>query len=101
MAEYRREMEQESFSPEEFVERLAWRTVTQGEFDPEKLHESFTEAITDLRAISEIQRLRCAQVENSFMSEEQHLRSRLGMLLSRNETASENLGTLEKKVCSE
>jgi hypothetical protein len=31
MADYRREMEQENFSPEEFVERLAWRTVTSGD----------------------------------------------------------------------
>jgi len=91
-------MEQESFSPEEFVERLAWRTVTSGEFDANKLHGSFTEAITELRTILDIQRLKCVQVENSFMSEEQHLRSRLAMLLNRNETASEDLSNLEKKV---
>jgi hypothetical protein len=92
-------MEQEGFSPEEFVERLAWRTVTSGnEFDPQKLHEEFSEAINDLKAILEMQGLKCIQVENSFAKEEQHLRSRLGMLMDRNHDATENLTALERKV---
>lgn len=96
---YRKDMEQEGFSPEEFVERLAWRTVTSGnEFDPEKLHDGFSEAINDLKGILEMQRLKCIQVENSFAKEEQHLRSRLSMLINRNQDATENLTGLERKV---
>lgn len=98
MAEYRRELEHESFSAEEFVERLAWRTVASGDFDATKLHDSFSEVIGSFGAILEIQRLKCVQVENSFLSEEQHLRSRLLMLLNRNDDATESLSNLEKKV---
>lgn len=42
---------QEPFDPEEFVERLAWRTVADsrgegtGQFDPVLLHETFLQAI--------------------------------------------------------
>lgn len=42
---------QEPFDPEEFVERLAWRTVADsrgegtGNFDPVLLHETFLQAI--------------------------------------------------------
>jgi hypothetical protein len=42
---------QEPFDPEEFVERLAWRTVADsrgegtGHFDPVLLHETFLQAI--------------------------------------------------------
>jgi hypothetical protein len=43
--------DQEPFDPEEFVERLAWRTVADsrgegtGHFDPVLLHETFLQAI--------------------------------------------------------
>ena len=97
--EYRREMEQSSYSPEEFVERLAWRTVTSGdEFKPEVLHQNFSDAISDLQSMLEMQRLKCVQVENTFLKEEQLLRNRLMMLLNRNQMATENLSGLEKKV---
>jgi hypothetical protein len=44
-------VDQEPFDPEEFVERLAWRTVADsrgegtGNFDPVLLHETFLQAI--------------------------------------------------------
>lgn len=99
MAEYRREMEQESYSAEEFVERMAWGTRTPGgEFDPELLHNTFSLAISDLQGILEMQRLKCTQVEGIFGKEEQNLRARLMLLLHRNGTATENLSVLEKKV---
>lgn len=42
---------QEPFDPEEFVERLAWRTIAEtkrdesGDFNPILLHDSFVQAI--------------------------------------------------------
>jgi hypothetical protein len=99
MTEFRREMEQEGFSPEEFVERLAWRTVTSGgDFDPQVLHNTFSEAIEDLRGVLEMQRIKCAQQEAILSKDEQHLRARLMLLLHRNGSSTENLSVLEKKV---
>lgn len=48
MQQYMKELEQEPFDPEEFIERLAWRTMIEAQvedFEPEVLHESFTQAI--------------------------------------------------------
>ncbi|OXA59892.1 exocyst complex component 5 [Folsomia candida] len=99
MTEFRREMEQEGFSPGEFVERLAWRTVTSGgDFDAEVLHNTFSGAMDDLRGVLEMQRIKCTQLEGILTKEEHHLRTRLMLLLHRNSSSAENLGLLEKKV---
>lgn len=51
MQQYMKELEQEPFDAEEFVERLAWRTIAEtkkeGEedFNPSLLHDSFVQAI--------------------------------------------------------
>nr|CAD7412085.1 unnamed protein product [Timema cristinae] len=50
MMQYMKELEQKPFDPEEFVERLAWRTIEgsrdgTGQFDPVLLHETFVQAI--------------------------------------------------------
>jgi hypothetical protein len=97
--EYRREMEQEGFSPEEFVERLAWRTVTSGgDFDPEVLHSTFSDAIETLGIILESQRAKCAKQEAILANEESNMKARMVLLLHRNATATDNLSVLEKKV---
>jgi len=102
MTEYRREMEQEGFSPEEFVERLAWRTVTSGgDFDPEVLHSTFSEAIGNLQIILENQRAKCNKLEGILGNEERNMKARMVLLLHRNGTATENLSVLEKKVLRE
>jgi len=98
---YRTELEQATYSPQEFVERLAWRTVANspsGELDPLELQASFSEAISDLEGILEMQRIKCTQAENALAQEDSNLRARLGFVLQRNIQAADSLNALEKKV---
>ena len=76
------ELEQGSFEPNEFVERLAWRAtsnsssssaggvsmpngVSSGEddFDAQALHDTFLTAIQDLNLMQERQRKKCQSLE--------------------------------------
>ena len=70
------ELEQDSFEPNEFVERLAWRTTSQnasssvgvslndgGDFDAQSLHEAFHKAIEELNDMQEKQKAKCQTLE--------------------------------------
>ena len=75
------ELEQDSFEPNEFVERLAWRATTsnaacQGggasvgvsnveidDFDAQVLHDTLLHAIEDLRQMQERQQNKCQALE--------------------------------------
>ena len=66
------ELEQESFEPNEFVERLAWRASSGGvgvanvddqDFDAQILHDTLLHAIEDLRQMQEKQKKKCQLLE--------------------------------------
>ncbi|XP_046434817.1 exocyst complex component 5 [Neodiprion fabricii] len=78
MQQYMKELEQEPFDSEEFVERLAWRTVNdtfkdggdKSSFDPVLVHETFLQAIKDLRVLQERQQKKCDRLEAACKEEE-------------------------------
>ena len=70
------ELEQDSFEPDEYVERLAWRATSnqnstgtvgvssiEEDFDAQALHEAFRIAIQDLSAMQEKQKIKCQALE--------------------------------------
>jgi exocyst complex component 5 len=66
---YWSEVEQEPYDPEEFVERLAWRTTEKDSSKAVddaalKLHDAFVEAIKDLTLMHEAQKKKCITLEN-------------------------------------
>lgn len=70
-------MFQDPFDPEEFVERLAWRTLNDtikddGKifFDPTIVHETFLQAIKDLQILQERQQKKCDKLETALKDEE-------------------------------
>ncbi|XP_003705199.2 exocyst complex component Sec10 [Megachile rotundata] len=77
MQQYMKELEQDPFDPEEFVERLAWRTVNDTTkdsgktfFDPTIVHETFLQAIKDLQILQERQQKKCDKLEAALKDEE-------------------------------
>ncbi|XP_017767696.1 PREDICTED: exocyst complex component 5 [Eufriesea mexicana] len=77
MQQYMKELEQDPFDPEEFVERLAWRTVNDTTkddgktfFDPTIVHETFLQAIKDLQILQERQQKKCDKLETALKDEE-------------------------------
>lgn len=73
------ELEQDSFEPDEFVERLAWRASAQNsnssvgvspnsssvseDFDAQSLHDAFQQAIQELTVMQEKQKSKCQTLE--------------------------------------
>ena len=78
------ELEQDSFEPDEYVERLAWRATSQSstgttvgvssssveeDFDAQALHDAFRKAIQDLTVMQEKQKIKCQAIEQVCMTE--------------------------------
>ena len=70
------ELGQDSFEPDEYVERLAWRATsaqnstgvvgvssTDEDFDAQALHDAFRKAIQELSSMQEKQKIKCQELE--------------------------------------
>lgn len=104
MMQYMKELEQEPFDPEEFVERLAWRTVadTRGEgtghFDPVLLHETFLQAIKDLQILQERQQKKCERLEMMCREEENGHWQHISQLQDRNKASVNMFQELDERI---
>lgn len=77
-SQYMEELDtQEQFQVEEFVERLTWRTKSEGvqEIEPDILLETFQQTIKDLRILQERQQKKCEKLEN-LLSDEQKVHAK-------------------------
>lgn len=75
MNQYMKELEQDPFDPDEFVERMVRRSMQESrlkddQFDPEMIHDIFTQAILDLKVLQERQERKCARLEQAVQEEE-------------------------------
>lgn len=104
MMQYMKELEQEPFDPEEFVERLAWRTVADsrgegtGHFDPVLLHETFLQAIKDLQILQERQQKKCERLEMMCREEENGHWQRISQLQDRNKASVNMFQELDERI---
>ncbi|KAJ9578780.1 hypothetical protein L9F63_004988 [Diploptera punctata] len=99
-----KELEQEPFDPEEFVERLAWRTVADsrgegtGHFDPLLLHETFLQAIKDLQLLQERQQKKCERLEMMCREEENGHWQQISQLQDRNKASVSMFQELDERI---
>ncbi|XP_047002914.1 exocyst complex component 5 [Schistocerca americana] len=104
MLQYMKELEQEPFDPEEFVERMAWRTVggsteeSSGNFDPILLHETFLQAIKDLQVLQERQRKRCERLEMMCREEEASHWQEMSRLQMQNKASISLFQELDERI---
>ncbi|KAK0181895.1 hypothetical protein PV327_000079 [Microctonus hyperodae] len=105
MQQYMKELEQEPFDPEEFVERLAWRTVNdsvvngiKGTFDPASIHETFLHAIKDLQVLEERQQKKCEKLEAALKEEETHHAYEIIELQDKNKHAMDLFHQLDERI---
>ena len=77
-SQYMEELDtQEQFKVEDFIERLTWRTKSEGvpEIEPDILLETFQQTIKDLRILQERQQKKCEKLEN-LLSDEQKVHAK-------------------------
>ncbi|KAH0566576.1 exocyst complex component 5 [Cotesia glomerata] len=104
MQQYMKELEQEPFDPEEFVERLAWRTVNDsmvdgpGVFDPVSVHETFLHAIKDLQILEERQQKKCEKLELALKDDETRHAYEIIELQGKNKKAIDLFHQLDERI---
>ncbi|GJQ76380.1 hypothetical protein Trydic_g2098 [Trypoxylus dichotomus] len=104
MQQYLKELEQEPFDAEEFVERLAWRTIAETkeggkeEFNPILLHDSFVQAIKDLTLLQERQQKKCERLEARVQDDEAIFRKEIHSLQDSNKVAVDTFQELDGKI---
>ncbi|XP_063977769.1 exocyst complex component 5 isoform X1 [Diachasmimorpha longicaudata] len=105
LQQYMKELEQEPFDPEEFVERLAWRTVNdsvvdglKGSFDPVVVHETFVRAIKDLQVLEERQQKKCEKLELGLKEEDTRHTLEIIDLQEKNKKAMELFHQLDERI---
>lgn len=106
------ELEQDSFEPEEFVERLAWRASTNSGtsvgvslsdgdgFDAQALQDAFQSAIQELLEMQEKQTLKCNNLEKKCTEEEIVHRKKVASLIERNRATATTYKSLDEKINS-
>ncbi|KOC59711.1 Exocyst complex component 5 [Habropoda laboriosa] len=105
MQQYMKELEQDPFDPEEFVERLAWRTVNDTTkdggktfFDPTIVHETFLQAIKDLQILQERQQKKCDKLEAALKDEEARHMLEILELQERNKHSIDLFHQLDERI---
>ncbi|KAF7265194.1 hypothetical protein GWI33_021387 [Rhynchophorus ferrugineus] len=105
MQQYIKELEQEPFDAEEFVERLAWRTIAETrcegdetDLNPALLHESFVQAIKDLTLLQERQEKKCERLEATVREDEAIFFQEIYTLLEQNKHSMDNFQELDSKI---
>lgn len=104
MQQYMKELEQDPYNYEDFVERLAWRTVDGFKedgihgFDPNLMHETFLQAIKDLQVLQERQRKKCEKLEDVCKDEEAKHWQDISNLQERNKEAVSLFQDLDERI---
>ncbi|CAL4063422.1 unnamed protein product [Meganyctiphanes norvegica] len=107
--QYLQELEQEPFDGEEFVERLAWRVTASvsppggadaTSFNPDLLHQAFTQAIKDLQLLDERTAKKCEKLESAVKEEESKHWQNVAQLLDNNREAFQSFQELDSHINS-
>ncbi|XP_064108034.1 exocyst complex component 5-like [Macrobrachium nipponense] len=99
---------QDPFDGEEFVERLAWRVnasisppgTNDASFNPDLLHEAFTQAIKDLQILDERTAKKCERLEAAVKDEEVRHWHNIAQLLDNNREAFQSFQDLDSHINS-
>nr|XP_032521332.1 exocyst complex component 5 [Danaus plexippus plexippus] len=103
MNQYIKELEQEPFDPDEFVERMVRRSMqesrlTDDQFDPEMIHDIFTQAIQDLKVLQERQERKCARLEQAVQEEEKLYVAKLAEIMEQHSHCVNVFSSLDERM---
>ncbi|XP_026314909.1 exocyst complex component 5 [Hyposmocoma kahamanoa] len=103
MNQYLKELEQDPFDPDEFVERMVRRSMAETrlqdeQFDPEMIHDIFTQAIQDLRVLQERQERKCARLEQAVQEEEKLYGDKLSEIMDQHTHCVNVFSSLDERM---
>ncbi|XP_072929894.1 exocyst complex component 5 [Epargyreus clarus] len=103
MNQYLKELEQDPFDPDEFVERMVRRSMQESrlkddQFDPEMIHDIFTQAIQDLKVLQERQQRKCARLEQAVQEEEKLYGAKLSDIMDQHSHCVTVFSSLDERM---
>ncbi|XP_053613847.1 exocyst complex component 5 [Plodia interpunctella] len=103
MNQYMRELEQDPFDPDEFVERMVRRSMQESrlkddQFDPEMIHDIFTQAIQDLKVLQERQERKCTRLEQEVQEQEKIYSNKLADIMDQHMHCVNVFSTLDERM---
>ncbi|CAK1550555.1 unnamed protein product [Leptosia nina] len=103
MNQYLKELEAEPFDPDEFVERMVRRSMQEcrlkdDQFDPEMIHDIFTQAIQDLKVLQERQERKCARLEQGVQEEEKMYLAKLAEIMDQHSHCVTVFSSLDERM---
>ncbi|XP_045537856.1 exocyst complex component 5 [Papilio machaon] len=103
MNQYLKELEQDPFDPDEFVERMVRRSMqesrlTDDQIDPEMIHDIFTQAIQDLKVLQERQERKCMRLEQAVQEEEKQYGAKLSEIMDQHSHCVNVFSTLDERM---
>ncbi|XP_028165314.1 exocyst complex component 5 [Ostrinia furnacalis] len=103
MNQYIKELEHDPFDPDEFVERMVRRGMMESrlqddQFDPEMIHDIFTQAIQDLKVLQERQERKCARLEQAVQEEEKLYGARLSEIMDQHTHCVNVFSSLDERM---
>lgn len=87
----------------EFIERLTWRTnneIGSEQFDPDLLHDTFTQTIKDLKILQERQQRKCERLEEQAKEEQILFGKNISALKARHQISVNGFHQLDEKINS-
>lgn len=102
MNQYMKELEQEPFDADEFVERMVRRSEAEASgdepFDPDMIHDIFTQAIQDLKVLQERQERKCARLEQAVRDEEKLYEAKLAKIMDQHTHCVNVFSSLDERM---
>ncbi|VVD01551.1 unnamed protein product [Leptidea sinapis] len=103
MNQYLKELEAHPFDPDEFVERMVRRSMQESrlkddQFDPEMIHDIFTQAIQDLKVLQERQERKCKKLEQAMQDEEKTYAAKLSEILEQHSHCVTVFSSLDERM---
>ncbi|CAK1583645.1 unnamed protein product [Parnassius mnemosyne] len=103
MNQYLKELEQDPFDPDEFVERMVRRSMQESQlkddqFDPEMIHDIFTQAIQDLKVLQERQERKCSRLEQAVQEEEKQYGAKLSEIMDQHSHCVNVFSSLDERM---
>uniref|UniRef100_A0A069DWN9 Exocyst complex component 5 n=1 Tax=Panstrongylus megistus TaxID=65343 RepID=A0A069DWN9_9HEMI len=101
--QFMKELEHEPFDNEEFVERLAWRTVDDFKdgiecFEPHIIYETFLQAIKDLQILQERQQKKCEKLEEICQEGENTHWQEIALFQEKNKLTASLFQDLDERI---
>lgn len=104
LQQYMKDLEQDPYDPEQFIEKLAWKILGNSKkegveiFDPVVMEETFVQCIKDFKLLGDRQRKKCTKLEQLCHEEEiRHVKA-LSQIQDKNKLAMSMFQALDERI---